>query len=56
MCQIALVWIIQKGAMPIVGISSISRLDEACEVKGKSPENEMKWLEELYQPKNIIGK
>jgi aryl-alcohol dehydrogenase-like predicted oxidoreductase len=56
MCQVALVWIFQKGAVPIVGISSTSRLDEACGIKGKSlTEDEMKWLEELYQAKYIIG-
>ena len=49
MCQVALVWLVQKGAVPIVGISSV---DEACEIRGKSlAAEDMKWLEELYQPK-----
>jgi aryl-alcohol dehydrogenase-like predicted oxidoreductase len=56
MSQVALVWIIQKGTIPIVGFSNISRIDEACEVRGKSlTEEEMKYLEEPYKPKEIMG-
>lgn len=56
MSQVALVWIIQKGTIPIVGFSNIGRIDEACEVRGKSlTEEEMKYLEEPYKPKEIIG-
>lgn len=56
MCQIALLWIVQKGAVPIVGMRSISHLDDACELKGKSlTDEEMEWLEDCYTPKNIIG-
>lgn len=56
MSQVALAWIIQKGTIPIVGFSNLSRLDEACQVRGKTltPE-EMKWLEEPYVPKPIVG-
>lgn len=56
MSQVALAWIIQKGTIPIVGFSSLSRLDEAAEVKGKTlTDDEMKWLEEPYQPKVVVG-
>ncbi|KAK5076172.1 hypothetical protein LTS08_002682 [Lithohypha guttulata] len=56
MSQVALAWIIQKGTIPIVGFSNISRLDEAAGVRGKElTEEEMKWLEEPYVPKNILG-
>jgi aryl-alcohol dehydrogenase-like predicted oxidoreductase len=56
MSQVALVWIIQKGTIPIVGFSSIARIDEACDVRGKSlTDEEMKYLEEPYKPKEIIG-
>ena len=56
MSQVALVWIIQKGAIPIVGFSNIARIDEACDVRGKSlTDEEMKYLEEPYMPKEIIG-
>jgi len=56
MSQVALAWIIQKGTVPIVGFSSLARLDEAADVKGKTlSEEEIKYLEEPYQPKNIVG-
>jgi len=56
MSHVALAWIIQKGTTPIVGFSNLSRLDEACEVRGKTlTDEEMKYLEEPYQPKAIVG-
>jgi aryl-alcohol dehydrogenase-like predicted oxidoreductase len=56
MSQVSLAWIIQRGTIPIVGFSNLGRLDEACEVRGKSltPE-EMKYLEEPYEPNAIVG-
>lgn len=56
MSHVALAWIIQKGTIPIVGFSKLERLDEACEVRGKTlTEDEMKYLEEPYEPKRIAG-
>lgn len=56
MSQVALVWIIQKKTIPIVGFSNLSRLDEAVDVKGKSlTDDEMKYLEEPYVSKAIVG-
>lgn len=56
MSHVALVWIIQKGTIPIVGFNKLERLDEACEVRGKMlSEDEMKHLEEPYEPKKIAG-
>lgn len=56
MSQVALAWIIQKGTIPIVGFSNLSRLDEAADVRGKTlTEDEMKYLEEPYLPKAIAG-
>ncbi|KAH6659030.1 NADP-dependent oxidoreductase domain-containing protein [Truncatella angustata] len=56
MSHVALAWIIQKGTIPIVGLSNLGRLDEAAGVKGKSlTEDEIKYLEEPYQPKKIQG-
>jgi aryl-alcohol dehydrogenase-like predicted oxidoreductase len=56
MSQVALAWIIQKGTIPIVGFSNLGRLDEAVDVKGKTlTAEEMKHLEEPYQPKAIVG-
>jgi aryl-alcohol dehydrogenase-like predicted oxidoreductase len=56
MSQVALAWIIQKGTIPIVGFSNLQRLDEAAGVKGKElSDEEMKWLEEPYVPKAVVG-
>jgi len=56
MSQVALAWIIQRGTVPIVGFSNLNRLDEAVDVKGKSlTADEMKYLEEPYQPKAVVG-
>ena len=56
MSQVALAWIVQKGTIPIVGFSNLSRLDEAAEVRGKTlTEDEVKYLEEPYVPKKIVG-
>lgn len=56
MSQVALAWIIQKGTIPICGFSNLSRLDEAVGVKGKVlSEEEVKYLEEPYLPKKIVG-
>ena len=56
MSHVALAWIVQKGTIPIVGFSNLNRLDEACDVRGKRlTEDEMKWLEEPYVPKTIMG-
>ena len=56
MSQVALAWIIQKNTIPIVGFSNLSRLDEAVDVKGKTlTDEEMKYLEEPYEPKAIVG-
>ena len=56
MSQVALAWIIQKKTIPIVGFSSLARLEEAVAVKGKTlTDEEMKYLEEPYVPKPILG-
>ncbi|EKG22521.1 Aldo/keto reductase [Macrophomina phaseolina MS6] len=56
MTQVALAWIIQKGTIPIVGLSNVERLEGAIGVKDKTlTEEEMRYLEEPYVPKAIIG-
>lgn len=56
MSQVALAWVIQKGTIPIVGFSNVGRLDEAAEVRGKElSEEDMKYVEEPYVPKQIVG-
>ncbi|KAK4981644.1 hypothetical protein LTR66_009826 [Elasticomyces elasticus] len=56
MSHVALAWSNKRIASPIIGFSSVKRIDEAIEVKGKTltPEEE-KYLEELYKPKPIMG-
>jgi aryl-alcohol dehydrogenase-like predicted oxidoreductase len=54
--QVALAWINKRISSPIIGFSSIERIDEAIEVRGKRlTEEEEKYLEEPYIPKNISG-
>ncbi|KAL8798078.1 MAG: hypothetical protein Q9182_006968 [Xanthomendoza sp. 2 TL-2023] len=56
MSHVALAWINKRVASPIIGFSSIARMDEALEVRGKSlTEEEEKSLEELYKPKPVQG-
>jgi aryl-alcohol dehydrogenase-like predicted oxidoreductase len=56
MAQVALAWIIQKGTVPIVGFSSVERMMQAVEVKGKElSDEEIKYLEEPYVPKAVSG-
>lgn len=45
-----------KVSSPIIGFSSVERMDEALGVRGKTlTEEEEKYLEELYVPKTISG-
>jgi len=56
MAQVALAWIIQKGTIPIVGFSSVDRMMQSVEVKGKVlSEEDIKYLEEPYVPKAVSG-
>lgn len=56
MSHVALAWINKRVASPIIGFSSVERIDEAIEAKGKVlTEEEEKYLEELYEPKQVIG-
>ncbi|KAJ6104838.1 alcohol dehydrogenase [Penicillium sp. IBT 18751x] len=56
MSQVALAWVIQKGSIPTVGFSSVARLEEGIDVRGKelTPE-EIVHLEEPYQSKAVVG-
>jgi aryl-alcohol dehydrogenase-like predicted oxidoreductase len=56
MSQVALAWINKRISSPIIGFSSIDRIDESLDVRGKTlTEEEEKYLEELYVPKAISG-
>lgn len=58
MNQVALVWIREKGCIPIVDLNStsIERLDEACAVRDMTlSADEVKYWEGPYAPKPIAG-
>ncbi|KAH8724912.1 aldo-keto reductase-like protein [Phaeosphaeriaceae sp. PMI808] len=56
MSHVALAWINKRISSPIIGFSSIERMDEALDVRGKElTEEEEKYLEELYVPVKISG-
>ncbi|KAJ4152287.1 hypothetical protein NW754_004082 [Fusarium falciforme] len=56
MAHVALAWIGKRVTSPIIGFSSVERIEQAIGARGKelSPE-EVTYLEELYQPKQISG-
>jgi aryl-alcohol dehydrogenase-like predicted oxidoreductase len=56
MSHVALAWINKRVSSPIIGFSSVERIQEALDARGKTlTDEEEKYLEELYTPKNIIG-
>ncbi|KAK3048239.1 hypothetical protein LTR09_010400 [Extremus antarcticus] len=56
MSHVALAWSNKRISSPIIGFSSVKRMDEAIEANGKElSEEEEKYLEELYQPKQVMG-
>ncbi|RVX71869.1 hypothetical protein B0A52_04268 [Exophiala mesophila] len=56
MSQLALVWLVHKSSIPIVGMGSLERLSEAIEIHGKKlTSEEIASLEKMYKPRSIIG-
>jgi aryl-alcohol dehydrogenase-like predicted oxidoreductase len=56
MSHVALAWINKRVSSPIIGFSSVARMDEALDARGKElTEEEEKYLEELYVPVSIVG-
>ncbi|PKI84987.1 hypothetical protein MVES_000750 [Malassezia vespertilionis] len=56
MAQVAIAWLLSKGANPILGLTKPQRIDEAvAALKVKLTEEEIKYLEEPYVPKPVIG-
>ncbi|KAH8780187.1 NADP-dependent oxidoreductase domain-containing protein [Diaporthe sp. PMI_573] len=56
MAHVSLAWINAKVTSPIIGFSKAERIDQAITAKGKVlSEEEVKYLEELYEPKKISG-
>ncbi|CCF58071.1 hypothetical protein KAFR_0D04230 [Kazachstania africana CBS 2517] len=55
MAVIATAWVIQKGCAPILGMSSIARVDDNIKALDVSfTEEEMKYLEEPYEPRDLL--
>ncbi|KAL8408227.1 hypothetical protein RB594_006863 [Gaeumannomyces avenae] len=56
MSHVALAWINSKVSSPIIGFSSLERIEQAISARGKVlTEEETKYLEELYRAKEISG-
>jgi len=56
MSHVALAWLKGKGAVPIVGINSVERIEEMCELRGKVlTEEETAHLEEAYVTRPEVG-
>ncbi|KAL8952965.1 MAG: hypothetical protein Q9222_001141 [Ikaeria aurantiellina] len=56
MSAVALAWINRRVSNPIVGLSSVERMDDALAARGKElSEAEEKYLEELYVTRDIQG-
>ncbi|CAJ2500543.1 Uu.00g033960.m01.CDS01 [Anthostomella pinea] len=56
MSHVGLIWLRMKGAIPITGFNSVERVEEACELRGKTlTDDEIQYLEELYVPKTARG-
>jgi len=56
MSHVALAWINKRVSSPIIGFSSVARMDEAITARGKTlSEEEEKYLEESYESRDIAG-
>ncbi|KAH8588775.1 voltage-gated potassium channel subunit beta-1 [Bisporella sp. PMI_857] len=55
MAHVALAWINKRVTSPIIGFSSVERLDQAITARGKVlSDEEERYLEEPYQPKKVL--
>ena len=56
MSDVSLAWIKKKVTSPVVGFSSIARIDEALDVRSKDlSEEEVSYLEDAYVPREVCG-
>ena len=54
MASVATAWVIKKGCSPIVGLTSVERVDQIMESLGvELSDEECKYLEELYRPRSV---
>ncbi|KAG4431488.1 hypothetical protein IFR05_013029 [Cadophora sp. M221] len=55
MAHVALAWINKRVTSPIIGFSSVERLEQAITARGKIlSDDEERYLEELYRPKPVL--
>ncbi|KAK2732647.1 hypothetical protein FQN55_004049 [Onygenales sp. PD_40] len=56
MSQVALAWLNRRISSPIIGFSSVERIEEALGANGKTlTEEEERYLGELYKPRVVTG-
>ena len=57
MSHVAMSWLLHKGvSSPIIGLSSVERMEEALQVRDRElTAEEQRYLEEEYVPKNVMG-
>lgn len=56
MGQVSLAWMLKRVTSPVIGFSSVDRIDDALSARGKElSEQEEKHLEEAYAPLEIEG-
>ncbi|CEN60234.1 hypothetical protein ASPCAL02675 [Aspergillus calidoustus] len=56
MTQVTLAWTLKRVTSPIIGFSSVERIDDALAVRGKElTDEEMRFLEEPYTPLEVEG-
>ena len=56
MSQVALAWTLKRITSPIIGFSSVERLDDALSARGKELSPDEEWyLENPYTPVDVEG-
>lgn len=56
MALVATAWVLQKGCWPIVGLSSVKRVNDTVQaLKVKLTDDEMGYLESEYRPRAVTG-
>ena len=55
MANVSTAWVMSRGAIPIIGMSSIERVDDDIKALDvELTEEDIKYLEESYKPKNFF--
>ena len=56
MNDVALLWHKSKGTVPIVGLNSVARVEDICNLRGRSlTDEEVKFIEEPYIARAVAG-